>query len=1081
MKRKLFLLSIAILTFGIINAQDFTEIVKAIPPDGTSQDAYGTSVAIDGDYAIVGAYAEDHDANGGNYVGGAGSAYILKKDQGGTDSWSLVKKIVASDRSGAALFGWSVDISGDYAIVGAYATTETGSGGGTFTAAGTAYIFRKDEGGTDNWGEVKKLVASDVSTNDRFGHSVSISGDYAVVAAHVKQVTVGIVTYNTAGSVYVFKKDEGGADNWGELQKLIPSDINNGDVFGQSVAISGEYIVVGASSGNASYIFKKDHGGVDNWGELKRIVSNDLASGDSFGESVDIDGDYVIIASRFDQEDAAGNNSLHNAGSVYIFNKDEGGTDNWGQVQKIVASDRDQGDAFGSDVAISGDYAVVGARFEDEDADGNNTLYLTGSAYIFHKDEGGVDNWGEIQKIAASDRESHDHFGESVGISGDYVIVGIPGKYFYIPSGGFYSDVGAAYIFKPEEDCTGITHGQLRKIVNGDREAYDAFGYDVAIDGDYAVVSAVGQSTDANGMNTMLAAGAAYILKRDHGGADNWGILKKIVASDRAAEDQLGISVAIAGDYIFVAAPNETEDENGNNFLHDAGSVYVFKKDEGGTDNWGEIKKIVPNDRERRDLFSQNGIDAFGDYLVVGAFIKKGNVLTNDPLYWSGVAYIFKKDQGGTDNWGQVKKLITSDRTAHDYVGRGVAISGDYCVIGAYGQDTDAAGTNSVSHAGAAYVFKKDEGGVDNWGEIKKIVPSDRGADDWFGWPIAISGDYIVAGARHNDYDAANMNTLSNAGAAYIFKKDEGGTDNWGEVKKIVASDRAADDWFGSTVDIDGDYVIVGSVLHPLDENGANSVASAGAVYMYHKDEGGTDNWGQTKKFVASDRGTTDAVFGWSAGISGETLLVGAWGEAEDVSGANSLTRAGAVYTFKCGAATVLPVELAHFEGQLIESEVLLNWNTLSEINNEGFHIQRSATGKTWENIGFVQGVGTILESQEYDFTDHEPYQGINYYRLKQVDIDGQFEYSQIVTIDNSRLNKQSVVLYPNPAKNTLNIRGLEGQTLDKIEIINVNGQVLQALHHTTQINILQLPSGVYFLKITLDDGNVDVQRFIKR
>ena len=158
-----------------------------------------------------------------------------------------------------------------------------------------------------------------------------------------------------------------------------------------------------------------------------------------------------------------------------------------------------------------------------------------------------------------------------------------------------------------------------------------------------------------------------------------------------------------------------------------------------------------------------------------------------------------------------------------------------------------------------------------------------------------------------------------------------------------------------------------------------------------------------------------------------------------------------------------------------------MNWNTLSEINNEGFHIQRSATGKTWENIGFVQGVGTILESQEYDFTDHEPYQGINYYRLKQVDIDGQFEYSQIVTIDNSRLNKQSVVLYPNPAKNTLNIRGLEGQTLDKIEIINVNGQVLQALHHTTQINILQLPSGVYFLKITLDDGNVDVQRFIKR
>jgi len=116
---------------------------------------------------------------------------------------------------------------------------------------------------------------------------------------------------------------------------------------------------------------------------------------------------------------------------------------------------------------------------------------------------------------------------------------------------------------------------------------------------------------------------------------------------------------------------------------------------------------------------------------------------------------------------------------------------GDYAIVGAYAEDEDTNGANTLSNAGSAYIFKKDQGGTDNWGQVKKIVSSDRGASDFFGISVSIDGEYAIVGASTEDHDANGANTISNAGSAYIFKKDQGGTDNWGQVKKIVSSDRA--------------------------------------------------------------------------------------------------------------------------------------------------------------------------------------------------------------------------------------------------------------------------------------------------
>jgi spore coat protein U-like protein len=106
-------------------------------------------------------------------------------------------------------------------------------------------------------------------------------------------------------------------------------------------------------------------------------------------------------------------------------------------------------------------------------------------------------------------------------------------------------------------------------------------------------------------------------------------------------------------------------------------------------------------------------------------------------------------------------------------------------VVGAYQEDEDASGANTLGNAGSAYIFYKDQGGTDNWGQVKKIVASDRATNDYFGYSVSINGNIVVVGAYQEDEDASGANTTSNAGSAYIFYKDQGGVDNWGQAKKL--------------------------------------------------------------------------------------------------------------------------------------------------------------------------------------------------------------------------------------------------------------------------------------------------------
>lgn len=814
---------------------------KLKPADLATNDNFGYSVAINGNTIVIGAWNEYDIAPGAGEFG-AGAAYVFSKDQGGTDNWGQVKKIVASDRTAGDQFGTSVSISGSYIVVGAPKETEDASGGATALDAGSAYVFYKDQGGIDNWGQVKKIVASHRYTSDLFGRIVSISGTNIVVGAWGQDTdAAGANSLQQAGAAFVFSKDAGGTDNWGLVKKLVASDRAADDYFGYGVAISGNNIVVGAYtedhdaaggatllSAGSAYVFNKDQGGIDNWGQTKKIVASDREAADLFGCSVAINGNTIVVGAYNEDHDAAGGANLFAAGSAYVYNKDQGGADNWGQTKKIVASDRAADDNFGWCVSVSNTDIVSGAWAEDEDDAGLNTLSGAGAAYAFNIDQGGIANWGQVNKLVAKSLLGNIYYGASVSIDGDYAVIGSYGEDKDAAGLNSNLNAGAVYILKKQ---AGVWT-ELKKLVASDRAANDYFGRRVAISGNYIIVGAHTEDEDAAGGNTLSAAGAAYVFSKNQGGTDNWGQVKKLVASDRAASDNFGMSVSISGNLIVVGASNEDEDAAGGNTLSAAGSAYVFSKDQGGIDNWGQVKKLVASDRAASDNFGSS-ISISGNNIVVGAFLEDEDAAGGATLLSAGSAYVFNKDQGGTDNWGQVKKLIASDRAASDYFGWSIAISGNNIVVGAVLEDEDAAGGAGLTSAGSAYVFNKDQGGTDNWGQVKKLVASDRAAGDYLGYSVAISGSNIVVGAYNESEDASGVATLTNAGSAYVFSINQGGANNWGQAQKIVASDRAASDGFGEWVAINGSNIIVGASNEDEDAAGLTTITSSGSAYFF--------------------------------------------------------------------------------------------------------------------------------------------------------------------------------------------------------------------------------------------------------
>jgi len=232
-----------------------------------------------------------------------------------------------------------------------------------------------------------QIAADDTTDNQHYGKAVAIDGDY---------IAVGASRDSDAGAVYIHYRDQGGSNNWGVLTKIQAGDHSYGseNQFGISVSLDLPYLIVGANRDDASgvdagsvYIFDQNQGSADNWGQVTKFQSTDVAAGDFLGTSVSLNGDILVVGAP--TADISGSTD---AGAAYVFYKDQGGTNAWGQVTKITSSDYLSGDDFGHSVSVSGTRILCGAHLRDEGG------VDRGAGYLFSKDQNGTDAWGQTHK-----------------------------------------------------------------------------------------------------------------------------------------------------------------------------------------------------------------------------------------------------------------------------------------------------------------------------------------------------------------------------------------------------------------------------------------------------------------------------------------------------------------------------------------------------------------------------------------------------------------------------------------------------------------------------------------------------------
>jgi hypothetical protein len=437
-------------------------------------DNFGTSAAISGDTIVIGAINEDSSqttitngetASADNSAVSTGAAYVFVRSG---STWVQQAYLKAPNTGAVDRFGVSVAIDGDTIVVGAdredsnqtiITNGPTASANNSATDAGAAYVFVRNG---ENWTAQAYLKAPNAGADDQFGSSVAISGNTIVVGARLEdsnQTTItdgGTASANNsaenAGAAYVFVRS---GTTWSQQAYLKAPNAEAGDLFGSSVAISGDTIVVGArfESSNQTTITHGGTASADNsadrsgaayvfvrsgttWIAQAYLKASNAEANDQFGENVAIVGDTIAVGARFEDSGqttithgttASANNSVADAGAIYVFVRS--GT-SWSQQAYLKATNAEADDQFGGSVAIDGNTIVVAAQREDSNqtaithgptASADNSAENSGAAYVFMRNG---TTWSQQAYLKTANADSDDTLGNSMAINGDTIVLG---------------------------------------------------------------------------------------------------------------------------------------------------------------------------------------------------------------------------------------------------------------------------------------------------------------------------------------------------------------------------------------------------------------------------------------------------------------------------------------------------------------------------------------------------------------------------------------------------------------------------------------------------------------------------------
>ncbi|MBI4705330.1 MAG: hypothetical protein HY744_29850 [Deltaproteobacteria bacterium] len=783
-------------------------------------DAFGMAVAIEGDTAAVGA-PYDHDPSQGP---DAGAAYVFARSGG---AWPLVQKLLAGDGGPGHQFGSALALDGDTLLVGARGHDEHG------TKSGAVYVFARSGG---LWSEQQRLHAHDEAAGDRFGWSLGLDAQTAMVSAETDDDS-GL----DSGSVYVFTRE--GGSPFAEQQKLLAKDGTQDDELGFSLALRGDLAAVGAieqSKGVApgyALLFERSAGV---WTETHELVGSAVMAGSNFGQAVALGEATVLVGAPIEQ---------NGTGAAFVFAHSKwdlgdpcatlldcaSGHCTDGVCCDAACGDGSLDDCQACSVAAGGQKDGVCAPREDgatcDDALAcNGADRCAGGACAEHSTAPpcpGPDGDEDCHESCLEQAGGH----ACNGYDGDGAACAGAGR---CEQGSCQHELGASCREAAGCQSGRCTDGRCclqpgcapyrcgpsgacRASCRASGEC--AAGFQCTSAGE--CVPTAGPPAGAGGCGCRAAG-------RGPAGSAPW-LLGLLVALWTARWRRAAPAVAALA-LVGLAGCDGGADPP-------AGPRLGASRDELV---WSQEQRLAAGDATTGDLFGFS-VALRGATALLGA--------PSNPLYGTtaGSVYVFAHTEA---SWTQSQQLAASDSATGDGFGWSLALDGDAAIVGATmdpGIDKDFPGP------GAAYLFARSGG---QWAQVQKVAPA-GGVRDAFGIWVALDGGTAVVGASHSDDCGAD------SGSVYVFVHEG---DSWTQQAKLLASDCAKEDHFGIAVDVDGETIIVGALTD--DDNGPSS----GSAYVYVR-SGGV--WTEQAKLVASDGSPGDKL-GWSVALRGDAAIVGA-------------------------------------------------------------------------------------------------------------------------------------------------------------------------------------------------------------
>ena len=509
----------------------------------------------------------------------------------------------------------------------------------------------------------------------------------------------------------------------------------------------------------------------------------------------------------------------------------------------------------------------------------------------------------------------------------------------------------------------------------------------------------------------------------------------KIIPAQRTGGDEFGTSLVLQNDILAVGASNY------DGGINNAGGVFIFSRKSPG--QWAFQQNLQPSGSSVGDGFGIS-IDMDNGQLVIGTLGDNLDADGNSPMEDAGSAYIYEL---GASEWTETAKLTPSDRMEDDRFGLEVAMQEDRVLVGARRQDLDPNGSSPIPNAGAVYSFEKTSDG--GWLQLQKLVSPNRQDSSFFGWSIDIKGDLAIVGAPGESVSYNNQE-VTQAGKAYIFRQDL--AQNWVLESEIKAGDPETLDYFGREVLITSTHAFVAAPFKDVQDSLGNTLADAGAVYVYEYQ--GNGFWQQTQKLIGYASSYQES-FGENMSLHQEYLLVSGHRKRKVNPVGDTLYRMGTAYVFEKNASNGFDIlaELRtpdHREFDQLGYDVTIDRGTaiISAIN------QDFGLGA---NSDSIESAGAVYVFNESTF---------DYFR-----VDGAGGNQGGETGIRNQTSALTISVFPNPANGQVTIKSPDA-LLEEIRVFDLTGRLIyedKLRSHETFINLEQ--KGVLLLEAKTENG----------